>query len=171
MPVLIRPRRPSDLDGCVAALAAVHAADRYPLAWPADPVRWLIGSERTLAAWVADDGAKVVGHVVLGDGSAESALAAAVGLPPQRIGVVLRLFVVPFARGEGLGERLLDAAAREASARALRLCLEVIERSGAAIALYQRLGWQHVGTGIADWTAPDGGHEVLHYFAAPSSAG
>jgi hypothetical protein len=41
----------------------------------------------------------------------------------------------------------------------------------AAIALYQRLGWQHVGTGIADWTAPDGSHEVLHYFAAPSLAG
>jgi GNAT superfamily N-acetyltransferase len=169
--VHIRTRRPSDLDGCVAALAGVHAADHYPLSWPADPVRWLTVPGRMLSAWVADDGVTIAGHVVLSDGSADPALAAAVGLPQQRIGVILRLFVVPAARGTGLGARLLDAAIREAAARVLRPCLEVLDGSDAAIGLYQRLGWQHVGSGLGEWTMPDGSTPLLHYFAAPSWAG
>jgi GNAT superfamily N-acetyltransferase len=152
----------------VAALATVHTADRYPLAWPADPVRWLTVPERSLAAWVAADGATVVGHVVLGDGSAYPDLAAGVGLPQHRIGVVLRLFVVPVARGERLGERLLGALSREAAARGLHPCLEVVDGGNAAIALYRQLGWQHVGSRVADWPAPDGSNALLHYFAGPS---
>jgi [ribosomal protein S18]-alanine N-acetyltransferase len=168
MPARIRPRRAADLDGCVAALATVHAADRYPLAWPADPVRWLSVPGRTLCAWVAEDGGTIAGHVVLSNGSADHHLAAAVGLPQQRIGVILRLFVVPAARGAGLGERLLDAATGEAAARALAPCLEVVDGSEAAIALYRRLGWQHLGSGRGEWTMPDGSKPLLHYFAAPS---
>jgi GNAT superfamily N-acetyltransferase len=171
VPALIRPRRAADLNGCIAALATVHAADHYPLAWPADPGRWLSVPGRTLCAWVAEDRGMIAGHIVLGDGSADHNLAAAVDLPQQHIGVILRLFVVPAARGTGLGERLLDAATREAAARALVPCLEVADGSAAAIALYQRLGWQHLGSGRGEWTMPDGSKALLHYFAAPSSAG
>lgn len=152
----------------MAALATVHTADRYPMAWPADPVRWLTVPGRSLAAWVAVEGATVVGHAVLGDGSAYPDLAAGVGLSQHRIGVVLRLFVVPVARGERLGERLLGALSSEAAVRALHPCLEVVDGSNAAIGLYRRLGWQHVGSRVADWTAPDGTNALLHYFSGPS---
>jgi hypothetical protein len=62
VPVHIRTRRPSDLDGFVAALAGGHAADHYPLASPADPARWLTVPARMLSAWVADDDGTIAGH-------------------------------------------------------------------------------------------------------------
>ncbi|NUR63893.1 MAG: GNAT family N-acetyltransferase, partial [Catenulispora sp.] len=61
----IRDRRPSDLEGCVKALNAVHASDGYPMNWPEDPVGWLTPAEG-LHAWVAVAGdGEVVGHVMV----------------------------------------------------------------------------------------------------------
>ncbi|WP_255358493.1 MULTISPECIES: hypothetical protein [unclassified Pseudonocardia] len=47
----------------------------------------------------------------------------------------------------------------------LTLGLEVAEPGGgAAIELYERTGWTHVGTGTAGWTAPGGGPVTLRYY-------
>jgi GNAT superfamily N-acetyltransferase len=56
-----------------------------------------------------------------------------------------RMYVVPAARGKGLGRRLV--AALEAEARALRvrqLVLETGVRKAAALALYQATGFQSI---------------------------
>ncbi|MDR6326186.1 hypothetical protein [Actinoplanes couchii] len=42
---LIRERGDADLDGCVALLRDVHAADGYPVNWPEDPRGWLAPPE------------------------------------------------------------------------------------------------------------------------------
>jgi ribosomal protein S18 acetylase RimI-like enzyme len=147
---IVRRRVTADLDACVAALAEVHAADGYPMRWPADPVRWL---RPDLPGWVADLDGRVVGHVLLesvDDGATLS-----------------RLFVTPAGRGRRLGEQLIAAALDAATARSLAVTLEVVDSGAAAIALYRRLGWRHTGTGPGNWLTPDGTPPTVHYFAAP----
>ncbi len=63
--VVLRSRRPADLDACVEALREVHDADGYPLRWPPDPHAWLT-PPRLLRAWVAElpDGT-IAGHVAI----------------------------------------------------------------------------------------------------------
>ncbi|WP_227012906.1 MULTISPECIES: hypothetical protein [unclassified Pseudonocardia] len=84
----IRRRSPDDLPGCVAALAAVHGTDRYPMVWPGDPAGWL-APDGLLGAWVATVDDVVAGHVLL---------TADVGIAP--VATVGRLFVAP---GDGAG--------------------------------------------------------------------
>ena len=68
---MIRDRAAGDVDECLTVLAAVHAADGYPMHWPADPYRWL-NPNGLRQAWVAigrlSDGAEgIVGHVLVRD--------------------------------------------------------------------------------------------------------
>jgi ribosomal-protein-alanine N-acetyltransferase len=59
---------------------------------------------------------------------------------------VLTVAVVPERRQQGLGARLVSAAAAEARARgAARMFLEVSTQNPAARGLYQRLGFTQVG--------------------------
>ncbi|MFG1653206.1 GNAT family N-acetyltransferase [Micromonospora sp. NPDC049275] len=160
-PPRIRRRRAADLDGCVAALADVHRVDRYPLNWPADPHRWL-REPHPARAWVAvDAGGTIVGHVAVRrlPDSAEEPTAE-----------VSRLFVAPAARGSALGTALLVRARHWADARGLRLMLEVVADSPAAVALYERTGWRCTGTGTASWTAPDGSPVSLRRYTVRSDA-
>ena len=140
-------RRAGDLDGCVALLARVHAADGYPVHWPEDPGRWLTPDE-LLGAWVAWRSGALAGHVCLcpaETGPSAAAWSSGAGVPVDRLGVISRLFVAPDARRRGLGERLLVAACDEASRLGRHPALEVLERDRAAHALYERLGWRRAG--------------------------
>jgi ribosomal-protein-alanine N-acetyltransferase len=146
----IRDRRPEDLDACVEALALVHEADAYPAVWPSDPVRWL--TPRTLVhGLVVVDDAAVAGHVLL--------------CRTDRGLEIARLFVIPSARGAGLARTLLESAADSAGEE--RLDLEVADYNRAAIALYERLGWQRLDSYRADWRAPDGAPALVHRFSLP----
>jgi GNAT superfamily N-acetyltransferase len=155
------------MDACVAALAVVHDADRYPLRWPADPVSWLAPRDRTLAAWVAETDTGIVGHVMLSGGQAAPELAAAIGLPQERVGVVVRLFLLPAARGHDLAIRLMETVTREAYERQLQPALEVVDTDRAAIKLYRRLSWRHEGSAPATFTTLDNRSTIVHYFVAP----
>ncbi|HMG29083.1 MAG TPA: GNAT family N-acetyltransferase [Jiangellaceae bacterium] len=73
-------------------------------------------------------------------------------------------FVAPRARGMGVGVALLRAVVREASARGLRAALAVTDGDRAAMALYERCGWQHVGK--TPWSWSGGGSIVLHCYLA-----
>lgn len=155
----IRRRRATDLGGCVAALAEVHRVDGYPLNWPADPHRWL-REPHPARAWVAVDAdAAVVGHVAV------HRIPDLVDGPPGRsTAEVARLFVVPKARGLALGSALLDRARRWADKRRTDLVLELAADGTAAAALYERAGWQCVGTSTAPWAAPDGSPVSLRHY-------
>ncbi|MGC4879935.1 GNAT family N-acetyltransferase [Micromonospora sp. DT43] len=164
-PPRIRRRRAADLDGCVAALADVHRVDGYPLNWPADPHRWLRDPHPT-RAWVAvDAGGTIVGHVAvrrLPDPTNDP-----LSGPTAEVS---RLFVAPAARGMALGDALLGRARHWADARGLRLVLEVVADSPAAVALYERTGWRCTGTGTASWTAPDGSPVSLRRYTVRSDS-
>jgi GNAT superfamily N-acetyltransferase len=164
--VPIRPRRPGDLDACVAVLRRVHDRSGYPDRWPADPARWLT-PEGLIAAWVAEHEGAVVGQVGLAQGDRHSGLLQAVGRPVGELAEVIRLFVDPAVRGSGLGRELLAVASSHAVAAGLRPVLEVVDDAGPAIALYERSGWQLVGTGTATWTTLDGAYLGLRYYVSP----
>ncbi|MFJ5926760.1 GNAT family N-acetyltransferase [Kitasatospora sp. NPDC092948] len=161
---VIRPRHDDDLPACVRTLAAVHRADGYPAAWPAEPERWLTPRE-LLGVWVAVDGSAVVGHVALT--RTGPALAASVGHPEEQLGAVARLFVDVPARRGGLAATLLARAARAAAEDGRRPVLEVESGAAGAIALYERAGWRLVGTAPGDWLTTAGQPAVVHTYVGP----
>lgn len=162
----IRRRRDDDLKACVEALATVHDADRYPAEWPADPGGWLT-PDGMLGAWVAVDGPDVLGHVALT--RTDDVLAADVGLPPEELASVARLFATASARRRGVASALLATVTTAAADTGLRAALEVEDGGGAAMALYRRAGWRHTGIRSGDWTTADGRTALLHTYVAPGA--
>ena len=157
---MIRDRQAGDLDPCLTLLAAVHAADGYPMHWPADPYRWL-NPNGLRQAWVAigplSDGAEgIVGHVLVRDDRHGGDPSAA------ELG---RLFVHPGVRRRGVAVQLLDHARAWAARNERTLVLEVAAAGrSAAMDLYQATGWRHTGTVTADWTGPSGEPVQLHRY-------
>jgi ribosomal protein S18 acetylase RimI-like enzyme len=153
----VRPRRPDDVAGCVAALAEVHRLDGYPTRWPADAAAWL-SPDGLLAAWVATADGEPAGHIALVAEDPE----------PAELVSVSRLFVRPAARGRRLGEALLRTAAAHAAVHGLGLVLDVVAEEGSpAIALYERLGWRFVAERPAWWRTPAGVRPRLRRYLLP----
>lgn len=161
--------RDQRLAQAAAALRVVHEHDGYPVVWPVDPAAWLTPA-CTLAAWVALAGHAVVGHALLVAGERvvfADRLAAAAAVPLAGLAGVSRLFVVPSARRSRAATALLDHVGADAAECGLRLALDTVDDGGAAIRLYERLGWERVAEGLADWTWPDGRRPLLAAFLAP----
>jgi ribosomal protein S18 acetylase RimI-like enzyme len=151
----VRPITDDDVPGAAAALVEVHATDGYPVEGVAEPEAW-IRPPGVLEAWVAEQEGKVVGHVAVMRPQGEGAVdlwREKSGEDEERIGVLARLFVVREARKHAVGEDLMTAAMDYARQRSLRLVLDVMAKDTAAIRLYERLGWQHIG-------------QVTHHFGA-----
>ncbi|MEC4018164.1 GNAT family N-acetyltransferase [Streptomyces sp. H27-D2] len=167
----VRPREQADLAACGRLLGEVHAQDGYPRNRPAEPAGWL-SPPALLAAWVAESGGRLVGHVALcrdeGDASARlwAERPGRSGAGPERAGVVSRLFVSPAARGLGVGGLLMAEVARGASARGLHPVLDVLASDAAAAALYERLNWQRLATVEERWGP--GETVTVHCYAAPA---
>lgn len=145
----IRQKEPRDLPACASLLRDVHAADRYPLHLPDDPMSF-VEVHDALGAWVALDDGALVGHVCLRPEANPKMMAVAseaTGLPYEGLAVVARLFVSPSARRRGVGVGLLRHAASEAWALGRQPVLDVVLHSASpAVALYEREGWRMVGT-------------------------
>jgi len=165
----IRSREPDDLPALVAALARVATDDRYPSRWPDDPAAWL-RTRDPLGAWVADRDGDLLGQVVLrraGQQRPVTLWCELSGEDPASCALVSRLFVVVYARGAGIGRTLVETACVTAAELGLRPLLDVVDNNRAAVRLYRRLGWTHVGS--YEETFGDGPPEVLHCFAHPSA--
>ncbi len=146
--VTVRARRETDIPASAAALVAVHASDGYPVEGVADPRAWLM-PPGLLESWVAELDGEVVGHVSVSAANHEDAVMMwtdVSGEPRERIAVLARLFVLPGARRRAVGERLTLAATDFARRSGHRLVLDVMAKDQAAIRLYERLGWRHIGT-------------------------
>jgi GNAT superfamily N-acetyltransferase len=166
----IRPRDDADIAACVDLLAAVHAADGYPVNLPADPKTFLVTPDM-LGAWIAEDGENVVGHVALRPRTSAGVMekaAAAAGVGAERLAVVARLLVAPGARRRGVGWALLGAAARRASELGRHPVLDVVKGHAAAVALYDRAGWRRAGE--VQVTFPTGQTVNELVFVAPGGA-
>jgi len=165
----IRSREPDDLPALVAALARVAIDDRYPSRWPDDPAAWL-RTRDPLGAWVAERDGVLLGQVVLrraGHQRPVTLWCELSGEDPASCALVSRLFVVAHARGGGLGRTLVETACAKAAALGLRPLLDVADANQAAVRLYHRLGWTHVGS-HEETFGGEGPPEVLHCFARGS---
>jgi GNAT superfamily N-acetyltransferase len=93
-------------------------------------------------------GVEVAGHVAVNVAEGDPALEVSTrgtGLPPERLIVVSRLFVVKAFRRQGIARALLDRAVAHAHSEGLRPVLDVLEADRAAIAFNTQAGWQRVG--------------------------
>jgi transposase len=144
-----------------------QSGQRDPAFWPDDPVQWL-SPKAMLGAWVAETDGRIVGHVALSAGAADTSASVwseATGLPPEQFASIIRLFVSTDSRGVGVGHALLDAACAEAATRGLHPALDVVETDHDAIRLYEQSGWRRVRSEA--WTADRKGKTLLHYYVAP----
>jgi GNAT superfamily N-acetyltransferase len=162
----IRAREKGDVTGCVAALRQVHQVSGYPSGWPQDPGGWLTPA-RQVAAWVAEHDGLITGHVALVRGVRAECLLRATGRTADQLAGIVRLFVAPAARRQGLARTLLETATADARSRGLQPVLDVVADSRPAIALYERSGWKLAGTQAATWTTPAGVKPLLRYYVGP----
>lgn len=163
-------RAEPDLPACIACLLAVHEADGYPSVWP-DDVPSFLTPGGFLCGWIALRDASVVGHVALCavDEEADARFVASSRPRHMPLGEIKRLFVHPAARGTGIAELLLEAAVREARARALHPVLDTVVRMQAAMRCYERNGWRRIASSVATWQTASGEHPLLHEYELPEA--
>jgi GNAT superfamily N-acetyltransferase len=150
--VLVRERTEADLDVCLHLARAVKAHDDYPPRGPID-IEWFLDPDEQLAAWVAEQGSSILGHVALHSAAdyVTTRLASDhLGRPQTDLGLVARLFVDPLHRGLGVGQALLARATTAAIERGLHPVLDVATHLHDGVALYESVGWERVGEVILD---------------------
>ena len=119
---------PGDLD----AVAAIEALV-FPDPWPRQAFADLLGKGAVHALVTEDDAGSVVGYGLCSLAADE--------------GEILNLAVAPHARGRGAGRALLQSLLQWLRAhQAQAAFLEVRRSNQSAIALYQRLGFELLGT-------------------------
>jgi GNAT superfamily N-acetyltransferase len=155
--MLIRERRESDVGACLEMAEVLKGRDGYPPRGPID-IEHFLAPDDQLAAWVAEDGTDVVGHVALhasGDYATTRVASEHLGCSQSELGLIARLFVDPRQRRSGAGRALLTHATNDAVERGLRPVLDVATELDAAVALYEALGWQRVGEVVLTvWDEP-----------------
>lgn len=157
-PYPIRPRTDADLPGVAALLTATHHSDAYPVILLADMEAWAAASD-VVAGWVATDptdGDRVVGHVLLtdvepGDAATEQWLEAT-GAPIESLVAVRRLVVHQRVHRSGTGEALLRIAVDAAHRLGRRPVLDMADNLEAAGRLYERAGFECIGSYDLDLT-------------------
>jgi GNAT superfamily N-acetyltransferase len=140
---IVRPATPEDA-GTLATLVAGLMADEGKTNAPPTPGQ--------LAGWLSGEAPMVEVLLAEADGGALGYLAfyRAVSLfRPGAVMLVENVYVVPAARGRGVGKRLLAAAARTALERGWgRLELNVAEDNVGADAAYAALGFTAPGESV-----------------------
>jgi tRNA threonylcarbamoyl adenosine modification protein TsaD/ribosomal-protein-alanine acetyltransferase len=128
MTVTIRPLVPGDFP-----LVAALEAETFPDPWTTSMFAAEL-AEPSRAWYVAEDAGVMVGYGGAAVFAAEDAH-------------IMNLAVTPARRGRGIGRMLLDATLRGAARLgARRVTLEVRSENAAAIALYESVGLEAVGT-------------------------
>ncbi|ANO13107.1 GNAT family N-acetyltransferase [Mycobacteroides abscessus] len=147
--VVIRRRRPADLAVLADVLVRVHARDGYPVEGVDNPEAW-IAPPAELAAWTAAYGREVIGHVALAHArdTDEAAILwqRATSGDVSRLAILARLFVDPRYRNVGAGSRLMRTARAFADEHDLMVAFDVMLKDRDAIRLYEKLGYQRLGT-------------------------
>ena len=142
--VEIRALRPERAGDC----AAIHARS-FPFAWSAGEFERLLAAENVFADGACDSQGKA--H------SSKALYGFALSRQAADEAELLSIAIDPARRGLGFGHTLMQAHLGQAARRGVRsMFLEVEEANGAAIALYQRLGFAQVGRREGYYRAADG---------------
>jgi GNAT superfamily N-acetyltransferase len=162
--LIVRDRQDEDLEACERLVEATHLHDRYPV-YLGTSARSFFSHPGALGAWVAELDNTVIGHIALHPATSKAVMTLAcerLKITADQIAVVSRLQISPRQRGRGTGRRLLTTAVTQAQARHLQPVLDVDMNLTAAIALYERAGWQRIG--VTDVDLPDGTllHEAVY---------
>ncbi|KAI1370719.1 acyl-CoA N-acyltransferase [Hypoxylon crocopeplum] len=147
----IRLRTDQDITACLQILNIVHETNGYPVGGVGDPALYFTKDD---AAWVAEVGGIVAGHIALAKAHASNvAVALWWQQHPEDINVAVlgRLFVHPRNRKGGTATRLIDTAVEEARARGQRLLMFALVKDQDAIRLYRMLGWRYFGSTVFRW--------------------
>lgn len=136
MPPTFRPAAQSDLDTLRDFLLAFHREDGHPI----EPgcleraLRAVADGEPLLHVWVIELDTSAVGYV---------ALALGYSIEVGGLDAFLdELYVLPAARGRGIGASAVAFVERESARLGVRrLCLEVETHNESARALYRTLGY------------------------------
>jgi len=122
----------------LAALAAIHAASfTHPRPWSMAEIGALLDSK--LVFVLTESTGFVMGRAIAGEAE------------------LLTLAVLPSARRQGAGHRLVQGFLAEAQARKAQIAfLEVAASNHAALRLYERCGFAPVGRRKGYYTTPDG---------------
>lgn len=169
--VVVRARRPTDLDALADILWAQQPRTRYPVrsTLPFPTARFLHADDAD-GAWTAAVDGRPVGHAcwlqspdaaaqlgvdpATGDArTAADACADAHGCAPDGLGWVSALFVDPAMRGRGVGRMLLAAVVDDIRGAGLHPCLEVVDLNEAAVRRYRADGWRTVLRARPGWLA------------------
>jgi GNAT superfamily N-acetyltransferase len=144
--VLIRPRTSGDFAQLRALAAHVHATDGYPVYVPGGDLLRFLTEPRSLAAWVAEEGGRLVGHVAVNSESNQFVMKAVreAGIEGD-LAVVARLLVDPGARRQGIGMQLLAQARTHGELLGRTPVLDVVATSVPAVSLYREAGWKEIG--------------------------
>jgi GNAT superfamily N-acetyltransferase len=158
-PLDVRVRTDADVPVLAALLADQQPHTGYPQSWPLPyPVEHFIARRHELAAWVAEDSGRVVGHVSVaevGPGVEADGWMAHTGRGRDELAAVTVLFVDHRQSGRGVGGALLETAVgfiREAGRVPV---LDVVQETENAVRLYLRHGWQVVGEVRPEWLPED----------------
>ena len=167
----VRDRADSDMVTLVRIAKWVHALDGYPKYLP-DSLEQFVASPDALAAWVAEDGGALVGHVALHRRSSDAVMALAskaLKQPVHQLGVIARLLVAPESRRRGIGRMLLDVATDESLKRGLWPILDVVTEHSSTISLYEQAGWNLAGRVTASFSDGNQLEERVFFGPRPSS--
>ncbi|MET7696739.1 GNAT family N-acetyltransferase [Streptomyces sp. NPDC005485] len=168
--IAVRERRDEDIPGAARALVTVHESDGYPVEGVEHPEEWLTPDD-LIQAWIAEAAGNVVGHVCITRGHGEAAVDMFLDQTTiekrDEVSVMARLFVIPEARGESTGARLVRAAISYARQNGINLVGDVMSKDTAAIRLYERLGCRIIGTTTHSYG--DGQETEALCFVAPTA--
>lgn len=162
MPITYRPATSEDIDGIVLVFLSCWRGS-YAAVLPRRLVDTMT-DEEAAALWTRVLGEARRGEVIVAESAESAGPAGPVILGVTRFalgddgeGAVNSLYVSPLAQGQGVGSRLLTAAADAlAAAGATTAHLWVFESNAPSIAFYRRQGW-----------LPDGGARVQEEFGEP----
>lgn len=159
MPITYRPATSEDIDGIALVFLSCWRGS-YAAVLPRRLVE-MMTDEEAAALWTRVLGEARRGDVIVAE-STGAAGPAILGVTrfargDDGEGAVNSLYVSPLAQGQGVGSRLLTAAADAlAAAGATTAHLWVFESNAPSIAFYRRQGW-----------LPDGGARVQEAFGEP----
>ncbi|WP_374928709.1 GNAT family N-acetyltransferase [Kytococcus sedentarius] len=175
----IRPRRDDDLPHLARTLVEQQRTSDYPHRSLDDAAALaFLQRDGEEAAWVAESGNEVVGHVAVrrvpletgsGDEPFVKAWSGASDRPAEDLRVVGVLFVGTAARGTGAGVALLRHATGFVLDAGCVPCLDVLPTHDRALALYRHLGWREVTRQRPHWVA-EGAPDVIGMVFDPPRA-